>query len=144
MARTFRRHRQNAPIADLNVTNLVDLGFTLLIIFMIATPLITTEQEQTIAVDLPVESKSEQATPDKDTQFESITIRPDGSCLLGSRTVSLAQMKAALAPYAQQPKPPVFRIRMDAKATAQQFISVMDALKQNNLSKITFDTQTKG
>ncbi len=41
----------------------------------------------------------------------------------------------------QAQKPPVFRIRMDAKATAQHFISVMDALKQNNLSRVTFDTQ---
>ena len=40
MARTFRRQRQLNPVAELNITNLVDLGFTLLIIFMIATPLI--------------------------------------------------------------------------------------------------------
>ena len=35
MARNFRRHRVSHPIADLNVTNLIDLGFMLLIIFMI-------------------------------------------------------------------------------------------------------------
>ena len=34
MARSFRRQRQSAPISDLNVTNLIDLGFTLLIVFM--------------------------------------------------------------------------------------------------------------
>ena len=53
MARTFRRQRQTAPISDLNLTNLIDLGFTLLIIFMIATPLIN--QEQAIRVNLPNE-----------------------------------------------------------------------------------------
>ncbi len=62
MARTFRRQRQAHAIADLNVTNLIDLGFTLLIIFMIATPLIT--QEQTTPVDLPVTSRQQQAKPD--------------------------------------------------------------------------------
>ena len=139
MARTFRRPRQTAPISELNVTNLIDLAFTLLIIFMIATPLI--QNEQTIPVNLPVESKSEQAKPDPDTRFETITILADGTCRLGSRTVALANLRNALAPYAADPKPPVFRIRMDAKATAQQFISVMDALKQNNLSRVTFDTQ---
>ena len=59
------------------MTNLIDLGFTLLIIFMIATPLIN--QEQTIPVDLPVEQASTQDPPDPDTQFETITIRADGT-----------------------------------------------------------------
>jgi biopolymer transport protein ExbD len=31
---------------------------------------------------------------------------------------------------------------MDAKTTAQQFITVMDELKKQKLFKITFDTQT--
>ena len=48
MARTFRHRQTAAPISELNVTNLIDLGFTLLIIFMISTPLI--QSEQTIPV----------------------------------------------------------------------------------------------
>ncbi len=139
MARSFRRQRQSAPISDLNVTNLIDLGFTLLIVFMIATPLIN--QEQTIPVDLPVESRSEQPRPDPDTRFETITIRADGTVSLGGDVIPLAGLADALDIYAQQPEPPVFRIRMDARSTAQQFISVMDALKTKRLSRITFDTQ---
>lgn len=139
MARTFKRPRHTQPISELNVTNLIDVAFTLLIIFMIATPLI--QNEQTIPVDLPVESKSVQSKPDPDDRFETITIRADGSCQVGTRVVALANMPTALASYAGTPKPPVFRIRMDAKATAQHFITVMDALKQNNLSRVTFDTQ---
>ena len=140
MARIFRRPRHLHPVAELNITNMVDLGFTLLVIFMIATPLI--QQEQTVPVNLPVESKSPQAKPDPDARFETIVIKADGSCLLGARPVLLNHLSAALAQYATQAKPPVFRIRMDARSTAQQFISVMDALKQNNLSKVTFDTTT--
>jgi len=139
MARNFRRQRQSAPISELNVTNLIDLGFTLLIIFMIATPLIN--QEQTIPVDLPVESQREQRAPDPATQFETITIRADGTVQLGNASVALTALGSALAPYAAQDNPPVFRIRMDARSTAQQFITVMDALKTANLSRITFDTQ---
>lgn len=140
MARTFRRQRTTHAISELNVTNLIDLAFTLLIIFMISTPLI--QNEQTIPVNLPVESKSQQTPPDKDDRFQTITIRADGSCTVGSQQVPLASMRKHLATFAAEPKPPVFRIRMDAKASAQQFISVMDALKQNNLSRVTFDTQT--
>jgi len=140
MARTFRRARAAHPISELNVTNLIDLAFTLLIIFMISTPLI--QSEQTVPVNLPVESKSEQSKPDKDTRFETISIKADGTCSLGSKVVAIGNLKKALATYAAEAKPPVFRIRMDQKATAQHFISVMDALKQNGLSKVTFDTQT--
>ncbi|MBA4138828.1 MAG: biopolymer transporter ExbD [Opitutus sp.] len=139
MARTFRRPRATHAISELNVTNLIDIAFTLLIIFMIATPLI--QQEQTIPVNLPVESKSEQSRPDKDDRFQTITIKADGTCLVGAQSVPLANLRRYLVTFAAEPKPPVFRIRMDAKATAQQFISVMDALKQNNLSRVTFDTQ---
>ena len=129
-------------VAELNVTNLVDLAFTLLIIFMIATPLI--QQEQTIPVNLPVESKSQQDKPDKDTKFESNTILADGTYNLSGRVLSRNKLAGEFARYASESKPPVFRIRMDAKATAQQFISVMDELKKANLTRITFDTQTEG
>jgi biopolymer transport protein ExbD len=54
----------------------------------------------------------------------------------------LAQLARELAPFGAQPKPPVFRIRMDAKTTAQQFISVMDELKKHKLFRFTIDTQT--
>jgi len=138
MARDFRRTRQAAPISELNVTNLIDLGFTLLIIFMIATPLIN--EEQTIPVELPRESRSQQQQPDPDTRFETITIRADNTVTLAGEAVALDNLSATLAPYTEQGDPPVFRIRMDRDSTAQQFISVMDALKQQNLSKITFDT----
>ncbi len=141
MARTFRQRRQMHAVAELNVTNLVDLAFTLLIIFMIATPLMT--PEQTIPVNLPAESKSQQQKPDPDTKFESVTIQADGSYNLSGRVIARAQLADEFATYARQPKPPVFRIRMDAKSTAQQFIIVMDELKKANLTKITFDTQTE-
>ena len=141
MARTFRQRRQMHAVAELNVTNLVDLAFTLLIIFMLATPLI--QQEQSIPVDLPVESKSQQQKPDPDTKFESVTVLANGSYNLSGRVLSRAQLASEFASYGRKPKPPVFRIRMDAKSTAQQFIIVMDELKKANLSRITFDTQTQ-
>ncbi|MGY8694589.1 MAG: ExbD/TolR family protein, partial [Verrucomicrobiia bacterium] len=51
MARSFHRKRPLEPNSELNVTALIDLGFALLIIFMISTPLI--EKEQMLEMDLP-------------------------------------------------------------------------------------------
>lgn len=141
MARTFRRQRQAHPIAELNLTNLIDLGFTLLIIFMIATPLIN--QEQTIPVNLPAESKSPQPKQDN-TRFVAISIDARGRFYLENRPepVSLADLRGRLQFYAAQKTPPVVRIRGDAKVPYEKVVQLMDELKKVDLTKFTFDTQT--
>jgi len=140
MARTFRRQRSAHPISELNVTNLIDVAFTLLIIFMIATPLI--QQEQTIPVNLPVESVSPQTKIDPRDRFETLVVQANGMVQLGNRTLTLATLSPELARFAAEPRPPVIRLRIDAKATAQQWVSVMEEVKRSNLSRIFIDTQT--
>jgi biopolymer transport protein ExbD len=140
MARSFRRHRSANPIADLNVTNLIDLGFMLLIIFMIATPLI--QQEQSIQVNLPTESKRTQEKPDRDLTFQSISIDKRGRYFFGTTPVEFVELRPRLAQLARQPKPPVIRIRADFSLQWQQVVKLMDEIKKQNLTKITFDTQT--
>lgn len=140
MARTFKRQRSAHAISELNVTNLIDVAFTLLIIFMIATPLIT--QEQTIPVNLPIESVSEQPKADPKDRFETLTIQADGNVQLGGREMTLEALSPILAGFAAESKPPVIRFRVDAKATAQHWVSVMAELKRQKLTRISFDTQT--
>ncbi|MSU24462.1 MAG: biopolymer transporter ExbD [Opitutus sp.] len=141
MARTFRRKHTQHPISELNVTNLIDLGFTLLIIFMIATTV--THQEQKVSLDLPIESKRTQPKPDPSDRFESIIIRANGSYSMGGRQLTLGQLSRELASFSGQPKPPIFRIESDATATMQQFISLKDVLEKHNLSRIAIITRTK-
>ncbi len=142
MARTFRRKSAQHPISELNVTNLIDLGFTLLIIFMIATPLI--QQEQTIPVNLPQESHSPQQKPDKNARFVAISIDARGNFYLDNQTrpVSFAELRTRLRGYASEPKVPVIRIRGDAKLPYEKVVQLMDELKKANLLKFTFDTQS--
>lgn len=141
MARTFKRQRAAHPIAELNVTNMVDLGFTLLIIFMIATPLIN--QEQSIPINLPVETKRDQIKPDKDTKFVTVAIDNKGAYFLDGAAISFSRLSDRLKDMGQQPKPPVVRIRGDAKVVYEKIINLMDELHKHNLSKISFDTQAK-
>jgi biopolymer transport protein ExbD len=140
MARSFRRHRTAHPIADLNVTNLIDLGFMLLIIFMIATPLI--QQEQSIQVNLPTESKRTQEKPDRDLTFQSISIDKHGRFFFGTTPVEFVELRPRLDELARRPKPPVIRIRADFSLQWQQVVKLMDEIKKHDLTKITFDTQT--
>jgi biopolymer transport protein ExbD len=139
MARTFRRQRQSHPIAELNVTNLIDLGFTLLIIFMIATPLIN--QEQTIPLNLPIETKSKQVKADKNTTFVSIAINAKGQMYIDNAPVTSAELAPRLRTLASETKPPVIRIRADATVPYQKVISLIDELKKASLTRVTFDTQ---
>ena len=143
MARTFRRQRQSHPIAEMNVTNLIDLGFTLLIIFMIATPLIN--QEQTHPITLPSESKLPQQKPEPGVQFVTIYFDAKGFYTEGSRLpMGLAELRAQLQSYASRPKPPTIRIKGDARVEYQKMITLMEELGKANLLKITLDTQTNG
>lgn len=141
MARIFRRPRQLHPVAELNITNMVDLGFTLLIIFMIATPLI--QQEQTIPVNLPGESKRMQTPPPPDTEFQTVSIDRVGNIYFGAGRVSFAELSSKLSGLAAKPKPPVIRIRADLTLQWQQVVRLMDEIKKHELTKITFDTESK-
>lgn len=141
MARSFRRHHSASPIAELNVTNMIDLGFTLLIIFMTAT--VVSQQEQSINVNLPTESKKDQVKPDKDTKFVTVTIDNKGAYYLDGANVSWARLSERLHDLGQSSKAPVVRIRGDAKVVYEKIVALMDELHKNNLSKISFDTQTK-
>jgi len=139
MARTFRRQRQTHPIAELNVTNLIDLGFTLLIIFMIATPLIN--QEQSTPVNLPTVSKIRQQKPDKDT-FQAISITSRGEFVWGTQPVSMAELRSKLNAVASQSKQPIIRIRADGAVAYQKVATLMNEIQKQGLSKVTFDAQT--
>lgn len=147
MARTFRRQRSMHALSELNVTNLLDLAFVLLIIFMIATPLIT--QEQKIEVNLPVESARPQTQPDKDTKFVIITVKADGSYRIdadGNRALKASDLPGrlqALAASAGATDRPVISIRGDAGVDFQNIVTLMDELKKTGFGQVAFDTQQK-
>jgi biopolymer transport protein ExbD len=140
MARTFRRNRQMHPIAELNVTNLIDLGFTLLIIFMIATPLIN--QEQTISVKLPTEEKSPQTRPDPTQRTETITVDAKGNYFLNGRPVAMRELQVQLRTFAEAPKPPIIRIAGDVVVNWGKVAAVIAEVKKyGSLSHLDIATE---
>jgi biopolymer transport protein ExbD len=109
---------------------------------MIATPLIN--QEQTIPVTLPTESKSAQQRPDRSTRYVAISVDAKGNIYLDEKPnpVSLAELRSRLTIYQMEPKPPVIRLRGDTNVPYGKMVAVMDELKKANLLKLTFDTQS--
>ena len=137
MARSFHRKDRLEALTEINVTPLIDLAFALLIIFMITTPLL----EQTIDVNLPVEAAKSQAEERED--FQAISIDAAGRYFWGDERVSEQQLADLLDTMAMDPAPPVLSIRADSNLPYQKVITVIDMIKQRDLSKISLDTKVE-
>ena len=125
-------------MTELNVTPLMDLAFSLLIIFMISTPLL----EQTIPVNLPKQdANSASARPDID--FQLITIKADGQIYWGKQPVDLVELNSLLASLSKTQEPPAISLRADRNLLYQKVIDVIDAIKRHNLTKLHLDTEVK-
>lgn len=125
-------------MTELNVTPLMDLAFSLLIIFMISTPLL----EQTIPVNLP-QQDANSASVRPDIDFQLITIKADGQIYWGKQPVDLVELNSLLASLSKTQDPPAISLRADRNLIYQKVIDVIDAIKRNNLTKLHLDTEVK-
>jgi len=133
MARTFKRREPLAAQSDINLTPLLDLAFSLLIIFMITTPLL----EQTIPLELP---KADTRIPsESEVQVEVISVDREGDYFWGEEGVTLEELDLRLEQVARRTPAPTIRVRADARVEYQKVIHVLDLLQKHNLSKIGFD-----
>ena len=137
MARNFKRKEPLSAVSEINVTPLIDLAFSLLIIFMITTPLL----EQKIRINLPVETARSQKT--NDPQVETISVDDRGQLFLGGERITKEQLNQRLKRIARRSKPPVISVRGDANIRYQKIIEVIDLIKSHNLEKLHLETQIK-
>ncbi len=134
----FRTRIAPQAMTELNVTPLMDLAFSLLIIFMISTPLL----EQTIPVDLPKQDKSS-SSQRPEIDFQVITINEDAQIFWGKQPVDMIQLDSLLAVLAQQPNPPAISFRGAFTLPYQKIVDVLSAIKRHNLKKLHLDTEVK-
>lgn len=130
--------RRLSTVTTINMTPLIDLAFALLIIFIIATPLL----EQTIPINLPIE-QADAANQRKDIDYQTISIDPSGQIFWGKTPVNLNDLNTFLGRFAEQPDPPVINLRADAQLQYQAVIEVIDLIKENQLEKLSLDTQAQ-
>ena len=137
MARNFHRKDRLSALTEINVTPLIDLAFALLIIFMITTPLL----EQTVELNLPLETAKPQ--PEDREDFQSVSIDKNGQYYWGDQQVSEQQLGDLLDTMAMDPAPDVLSIRADAQLPYQRVITLVDMIKQRKLTKISLDTKVE-
>ena len=137
-SKMLQADRRLSAVTTINMTPLIDLAFALLIIFIIATPLL----EQTIPLNLPLENTNPSSAKE-DIEFQNISITKDGQVFWGTTPVDQNTLARNLELLSKMPNPPVINIRADARLQYQKVIDVVDLIKQNQLEKISLDTQVR-
>lgn len=129
-----RRGRRRRPLADINVTPLVDVMLVLLIVFMVTAPLLTTG----VAVDLPQARTA--PLPGQDEPLV-VTIRADGSLWLQDSAIGLDQLGSRLAAVRERnPELRVF-VRGDRSVDYGRVMAVVGTLSQAGVGKVALLTE---
>ena len=113
-----------SPMAEINVTPLVDVMLVLLIIFMITTPLMNhkTKVELPRVVLAPTHKPAEEKTAPV-----TLFVRADGALLLDDQPISEGGLQDRLAVVAQKKPQPVLNIRAD-RDTKMQILKKMTSI----------------
>ena len=143
LASSGRRRRgrgsQRAPMAEINVTPLVDVMLVLLIIFMVTAPLMTAG----VPVDLP----DSRAKPlDQQQQPVEISIERDGTLHVDKDEVSEDMLPDVLSQVAQKGengKPPQVFLRADRGLDYGKVMRVMGELNRAGLNRVALLTVGK-
>jgi len=124
------------PMAEINVTPLVDVMLVLLIIFMITTPLMNHK----VKVKLPevvVEKKEEIKQP---VPPITISVTEAGALFLNDEPTTKQAIESRLSVEAQkQPQPPV-QIRGDKTTPYRMVSEVVKVAQQQGIAKVGFIT----
>jgi biopolymer transport protein ExbD len=127
------RKSNGAPMAEINMTPLIDVMLVLLVIFIITAPLFT----HAIRLDLPkVSSQAVRETP------ETITLSIDGAGKLywNDKPIALEQMRAQFVTEGKRAVPPEIHLRASKDTRYDVIAQVMGAAQSAGLNKIGFVT----
>ncbi|MBI3444272.1 MAG: protein TolR [Magnetospirillum sp.] len=129
--------RKFRPVAEINVTPMVDVMLVLLVIFMVTAPLLTAG----VQVDLPKTS----AAPIKgDDQPLSVTVDAHGKIWIQETEVQLDELAPRLqAITAQKPETRIF-VRGDKTIDYGRVMEVMGTLGAAGFAKVALVTEVKG
>lgn len=135
-----RRGRGNrrAPMAEINVTPLVDVMLVLLIIFMITAPLLASA----VPIDLP-ESRAKPVETE-DQEPVQLSINGDDTLYIGEEVVPEAELPARLDAIAREnegkDKPRQIMLRADKGLDYGRVMRVMGELNRAGLTRISLVT----
>jgi biopolymer transport protein ExbD len=119
----------NAPVAEINVTPLVDVMLVLLIIFMVTAPALTGN----LNLSLPSPNPHVIRTPPKAV----LMVQQDGSFDLDGQRLTTTQLPAALAAVVHANPDTVVEVGANADADYQGFTHALSAAKESGVRNIS-------
>ena len=127
-------HSRFRPMADINVTPLVDVMLVLLIVFMVTAPLLTVG----IPVDLPKQDAEVLNQPDEPLV---VSIRNDGQLFLQETPIDIAALVPRLVAITQNKLDTNIFLRGDQTIAYGRVMEVMGALTQAGFTKVALITE---
>jgi biopolymer transport protein ExbD len=126
----------STPMAEINVTPMVDVMLVLLIIFMITAPLITHK----IAIDLP--QAAAVRNPDK-PDIVTLSIDAQGQLYWNEQAVTADEWKVRVRSAALKDPQPELHLRAEKTTQYQQLAEIMAEAQAAGMVKIGFVTNPK-
>ena len=133
MAFTSSNGRTQTALADINITPLVDVVLVLLIIFMVTAPIL----QSGIEVNVPKTRTVKEITEERTV----ITINKDQRVFLGNDAININQIAAKLRQKIRDPRNQFIFIRADENVPFGAFATVMDDVKQSDITNVSIVTQ---
>ena len=133
------RGARRAPMADINVTPLVDVMLVLLIIFMVTAPLLTAG----VPVDLP---DSRAKALEQDAKPINLSIERAGGLYLDEAPLNEADLPGILQQIAKKAppgQPPQVFLRADRALDYGRVMAVMGELNRAGLNRVALVTTTE-
>jgi biopolymer transport protein ExbD len=126
-----RSRRRLDANAEINLTNLIDVAFVLLIIFMITAPIL----QGGVEVQLPKAS----AAPITSQEGVIVTVRADKSIFIGDvRVQSLAEFERVFPSYIRQQSKKFAYLKGDAAATHGLVMQIVGIMKKLDVAEVGF------
>ena len=132
----FNDNSHQAPMAEINVTPMVDVMLVLLVIFIITAPLFT----HAVKLELPTASSA--PAPEKPESI-TLSIHAEGKLFWNNAAVSLDELGTRFATAAQKKPQPELQLRADKSTRYEVIAQVMSAAQTNGMTKIGFVTNPK-
>jgi biopolymer transport protein TolR len=126
-----RRGRRHAPMAEINVTPMVDVMLVLLIIFMVAAPMLTVG----VPVELP--SAKGQQLPSANKEPLVVTVTKDNQVYIGETKLSVEELPAKFAELAKSRADEAVIVRGDKGIDYGSVLKVMGLANEAGLRKIS-------
>ena len=137
----FSSGNKNGPMAEINVTPLVDVMLVLLIIFIITTPLLNHK----VHVDLPKANLNKKDQEDKRPNPISLAVKEDGSLFWNDEPITREVLTSRLASAALQKPQPSLNVRADRTTKMHTIDEITKIAQDQGLLDIGFiATKDKG